>query len=55
MNQTTPEMAVSAMRCKEKPKYPIRAAELLKRCREWYGDAENEEAFRAWKDGRKKK
>ena len=46
-------MRISAERVKEKPKYGALAAELLERCRAFYEDPENEEAFLEWKAGRK--
>ena len=46
------EMTISAVRVKKKPKYDAAAAELLEKCRAFYEDPENEEAFRAWKAGK---
>ena len=46
------EMKISAERSAAKPKYSAAAAELLAKCREFYGVPENEEAFRAWKAGK---
>ena len=46
------EMKISAERSAAKPKYSAAAAELLAKCREFYGEPENEEAFRAWKAGK---
>ena len=43
------EMSVTVRSCNEKPKYKKTAAELLKRCREFYQDPENEKAFQEWK------
>ena len=40
---------------KEKPNYQKKAAELLKRCREFYQDPENEKAFQEWKAGKDRK
>lgn len=48
------EMTISARKAETKPKYQITAAELLKRCREFYNDPENERAFREWKEQKKK-
>lgn len=36
------------------PNYRKTAAELLKRCREFYEDPENEKAFQEWKEQQKK-
>lgn len=48
-------LQVSAKRAEEKPQYGKTAAELLKACRAFYEDPENEKAFREWqKDGQKK-
>ena len=49
------EMTISARRAETKPKYQTTAAELLKRCREFYEDEENEKAFREWKAEQAKK
>lgn len=46
------ETPVSAVRCREKPKYTIRALDILKSCREFYEDPENERAFQEWKQKR---
>ena len=48
------EMTISARRTKTKPKYSIQAAALLKACREFYDDPENEKAFQEWKETKKK-
>ena len=48
-------MEISAVRVKEKPKYSLMAGELLERCREFYQDPDNEEAFREWKAGKEGK
>ena len=49
------EMTISAVRVKKKPKYDAAAAELLERCRAFFEDPENEEAFREWKAGKEAK
>ena len=38
----------------EKPKYTKTAAALLERCREFYGNPENEKEFREWMERRKR-
>lgn len=43
------KMKVTAEGSLREPGYRTTAAELLRRCREFYGDESNEEAFRAWK------
>ena len=45
-------MTISAVRVKEKPKYSLMAGELLERCRMFYQDPENEQAFQEWKAGK---
>ena len=52
--ESVKEIQISASRVKEKPKYTMPAAALLKRCREFYEDEENEKAFQEWKETRKK-
>ena len=47
------KMTISTERAAEKPKYDLMAAEILKRCREFYEDPENEKAFREWKEKEK--
>ena len=47
-------LQVSARTSGQKPNYDKTAAELLKRCREFYQDPENEKAFQAWKAERGK-
>ena len=42
------EMTITVQAGKDRPKYDRTAAELLKRCREFYQDPENERAFREW-------
>ena len=52
------EMTITVQAGKDRPKYNRTAAELLKRCREFYQDPENERAFQEWmarKDGRHEK
>lgn len=46
---------VSAVRCREKPKYGITARELLAKAREFYQNPENEREFQEWKAGKKGK
>ena len=50
-----PELQVNVRVSKEKPNYDKTAAELLKRCREFYQDPENDKAFQAWKAEQKRK
>ena len=49
------EMRITVRQAEEKPNYQKTAAELLKRCREFYQDPENEKAFLEWKAGKDKK
>lgn len=49
------EIRITVRQAKEKPNYQKKAAELLKRCREFYQDPENERAFLEWKAGKDKK
>lgn len=46
------ELTVSAREATTKPDYRKTAAELLKRCREFYQNPENENAFQEWKKTR---
>ena len=46
------EMAITARTAKEQPKYRKTAAELLKRCRDFYADPENEREYQEWKKQR---
>ena len=46
------ETRISATRVKTKPKYDAAAAELLEKCRAFYQDPENEQAFQKWKEER---
>ena len=48
------ETRISAERAETKPKYTVTARELLERCRGFYEDPENEKAFRAWMEQKKK-
>ena len=48
------ETRISASRAETKPEYRTSAAALLERCRAFYEEAENEEAFREWKEAQKK-
>ena len=43
------ELAVTARGSGKTPNYKKTAAELLKRCREFYQDPENERAYQEWK------
>ena len=43
------EMKITVRSADKKPDYRKTAAELLARCREFYQDPKNEEAFRKWK------
>ena len=49
------ETRITVRQAEEKPNYQKTAAELLKRCREFYQDPENERAFLEWKAGKDKK
>ena len=49
------EMRITVSQAKDKPNYQKTAAELLKRCREFYQDPENEKAFQEWKAGKDRK
>ena len=42
------EMTISAVRCREKPKYSTSAKQLLEKARAFYQDPENEKAFLDW-------
>ena len=46
---------VTAVKAKTKPKYSATTAKLLEAARAFYKEAENEEAFQAWKAEQKKK
>ena len=48
------ETRISASRARTKPKYQANAAALLKRCRAFYQDPENEKAYHEWKAAKKK-
>ncbi|MBO7661955.1 MAG: hypothetical protein J6U01_01130 [Clostridia bacterium] len=49
------EIRITVSQAEEKPNYQKKAAELLKRCREFYQDPENEKAFQEWKAGKDRK
>ncbi|MBO7663442.1 MAG: hypothetical protein J6U01_08720 [Clostridia bacterium] len=49
------ETRITVSQAKDKPNYQKTAAELLKRCREFYQNPENERAFLEWKAGKDKK
>ena len=46
------EIRITVKTAEEKPNYQKTAAELLKRCRAFYEDPENEKAFMEWKAGK---
>lgn len=48
------ETKICAERVETKPKYETTARALLDECRAFYGDPENEKAFREWKEQKKK-
>ena len=48
------ETRISASRARTKPKYRANAAALLEKCRAFYRDEENEKAFQASKEAKKK-
>lgn len=48
------DMPVILEICETKPDYRKTAGMLLTDCREFYENPENEEAFRAWKESKKK-
>ena len=43
------DLRITVRAAKEEPKYKKTAAALLKMCREFYQDPENEKAFQEWK------
>ncbi len=43
------EMRITVRQAEEKPNYQKTAAELLKRCREFYTNPQNEREFEEWK------
>ena len=49
------ETRITVSQAKDKPNYQKTAAELLKRCREFYQNPENEKAFQEWKAGKDRK
>lgn len=49
------EIRIIAREAKMKPDYRKTAAELLKRCRDFFQDPENEQAFLEWKAGKEEK
>ena len=49
---TAPEMTVTVRESGKAPDFTKTAARLLKRCREFYQDPENERAYQEWKAGR---
>ncbi len=49
---TEPELKVTVRNSGKAPDYTKTAAALLKRCREFYQDPENERAYQEWKAGR---
>ena len=48
----TQQMTITAREAKEKPNHKKTAAALLARCREFYQDPENEQAYLEWKAGK---
>ena len=48
------EMRITARTATTKPNYRKTAAALLERCRAFYQDPENEQAYQEWKAGREK-
>lgn len=50
-----PDMRITVRSSDQKPNYRKTAGELLKYCREFYRDPENERAFQEWKAERKRK
>lgn len=46
-------MEITAVRCREKPKYGILSAEILEAAREWFRDPEHEREFQEWKKEQK--
>lgn len=51
----TAQMTITAREARTEPKYSTMAPALLKRCREFYQDPENERAYQEWKEKRKEK
>ena len=49
------EMRITVSVAGEKPPKPKMTAALLKRCREFYDDPENERAYQEWKAAKEKK
>ena len=47
------EIRISEVRTE--PKYKASAAELLRRCREFYEDPENEREYEEWRNGQHEK
>lgn len=45
----TEQLTITARQTKDQPKYKKTAAALLKRCREFYQDPKNEQAYQEWK------
>jgi hypothetical protein len=52
---TGPELRVTVRNSGKAPDFTKTAAELLKRCREFYQDPENVKAFEKWKAEREAK
>ena len=48
----TAQMTITAREARTEPKYSTMAPALLKRCREFYQDPENERAYQEWKEKR---
>ena len=48
----TAQMTITAREARTEPKYSTMAPALLKRCREFYQDPENERAYQEWKANR---
>ena len=48
----TAELRIAAKAVRTEPKYSTMAPALLKRCREFYQDLENERAYQEWKEKR---
>lgn len=49
------DFTVTTGTAKKEPDYRKTAAELLRRCRDFYADPENERAYQEWKAGKEAK
>ena len=49
------EMEIRVTEVRGRPNYKATAAELLRRCREFYEDPENEREYEEWRNGQHEK